>query len=122
MAERVPPVISYWPSTSSLGDQQDYTNDTETGDKSQPRRPKSADHVFGRGRPHLGATFGSRPHPVGSAMQGHLGESLYVAVVDYQPGLGASSAHPQLEIPLKEGDHVKVRGGFPRKCSFIHCV
>ena len=97
LSERIP----RWPSSSSLGDPLDHigTSDLLRGtDRSSLRRPKSAEQV--RSQPVSG---------IGSS-HGYGGESLCVAVLDYQPDAASRSGHRHLELPLKEGDHVRIRG------------
>ncbi|XP_070212743.1 golgin subfamily B member 1-like isoform X2 [Littorina saxatilis] len=109
LSERVPQATPFnrWASASSLGDPYDAStgNDLLHGaDRSSLQRPRSAEQVR-RGSGHATG--------VGSAL-GYAGETLCVAILDYQPDAASCSGHRSLELPLKEGDKVRIRGPVDR--------
>jgi hypothetical protein len=62
---------------------------------------------------HLSQSAGTRRGRFGGEQsgQGEDVSALYVAILDYQPDAASSrSGHRQLELALKEGDQVRVRG------------
>ena len=110
LSERIPDAaVTRWPSSSSLGDPRDLASNSDllrSSDRSSLRRPKSAEQAR-RGQQAI------EPPGQFSSMGGVLGyggENLCVAILDYQPDTASRSGHRHLELALKEGDQVRIRG------------
>ena len=70
-------------------------------------RPRSADGPGGRREAHAHSHWMPRAHQhfaVG------LTKGQYVAVADYDPAMFSQSGRREMELPLREGDHVIVTG------------
>lgn len=110
LSERIPDsTFTRWPSSSSLGDPRDFASSADllrSGDRSSLRRPKSAEQIR---TGQQGVQPPGQFSGIGSAL-GYGGESLCVAILDYQPDTASRSGHRHLEMPLKEGDQVRIRG------------
>ncbi|XP_076472197.1 uncharacterized protein LOC143301638 isoform X3 [Babylonia areolata] len=107
MSERIPDTTFTKWSSSSLDDLHDLS---AGADKSSLHRPKSAEQVR---RGQHGGLPAKQPAGSGGTF-GFGGDTVCVAILDYVPDTASRSGHRHLELPLKEGDQVHVRGPVDR--------
>ncbi|XP_050396815.2 centromere protein F isoform X2 [Patella vulgata] len=109
---------AYSSSSSSISDARDLLSDTELMSAPEhrlPQRPRSAEHASRQNR-HTRRHLSSKTDyltPNKEMRNTHASPDepkLYMALADYNPQLFSRSDKPWLEIPLQEGDRVKVIG------------